>query len=71
MTLKNQILEALKDGPGLACELSVEIGIDSRRLSANLVDLERRGFITKRPFWKSEPLLSRPRVWLYALKEAA
>lgn len=71
MTLKNEILEALKDGPGLACELGIELGIDSRRLSANLVDLERRGFITKRPFWKSGKLLSRPRVWLYALKEAA
>lgn len=71
MKIKDKILETLKDGPGLACELSCELGIDSRRLSANLVDLERRGFITKRPFWKSGPLLSRPRVWLYALKDAA
>lgn len=71
MTIKNQILEALKEGPGLACDLGAELCIDSRRLSANLVDLERRGYLTKRPFWKDGPHTARPMVWLYSLRDAA
>lgn len=71
MTLKNQILEALKEGPGLACELACEFSMNSRKLSANLVDLERRGYITKRPYWKTDPRSTSAMVWLYELKEAA
>lgn len=71
MTLKDQILDALKDGPGLACELAVELQMNSRKLSPNLADLERRGYIVKQEFWKPDHSSKRKMVWLYSLKEAA
>lgn len=69
MSIKSQILTALEDGPGLACELSCELEMNSRRLNAYLVDLQRQGFIKREKFGKTNG--TRREVWLHSLKEVA
>lgn len=69
MTLKDQILEALKEGPGLAAELAIEFGMDQRKMNANLVDLERRGFVQRTEFHQRG--IARSVKWLYSLRDAA
>jgi predicted ArsR family transcriptional regulator len=73
MTTRAQIESILADGPATATEIAPELGIDKRRLNSNMVDLARRGLLTREPFHMPLPLAqcSRRVVWMYSLPEQA
>ena len=67
MSIKDRILKALNDGPGLSGELAAEFEMDQRKMNANLASMIRHGHIIKKPFYQHG--IANGMQWLYSLKE--
>lgn len=68
MTLWPRIREALRDGPGTAMDVAIELGLDSRHVAVNLREMWLQGKLARELFHPSErgPSIRRS-VWMYAL----
>jgi len=47
VTLWPRLLEVLKDGPGTAAEIALELELDSRRIAVNLREMWLAGYLTR------------------------
>lgn len=61
-TIAGRILRALQDGPGVAMDIALELGMDSRHIGIHLRYLWLQGRVTREPFPAERRVL-----WMYSL----
>lgn len=69
MSVSEQIIGVLQDGPGMIADIVLELGMEPRQVSANMNYLVRTRKLRRRPFHVPAEMQKpgKSTVWLYYL----